>query len=94
MGSCNSDDHIAEDHIHIDKTTWNTEETQQMYRLGRVRNRLQGIGGWVGGALKPVSDSKPMPLASAVVQNIWSALRFPNPSVNQHRKQTNHKKGR
>ena len=41
MGSRYSADHIAKDHIHID-ITYNTEESQQKYRLGTVSNRLLG----------------------------------------------------
>ena len=41
MGSCYSGDHIAEAHIHMDIKTCNIEE-QQMYRLGRVSDRLLG----------------------------------------------------
>ena len=44
MGSCNSGDHIAEDHIHTD-ITCNIEEPQQKYRLGTVSNGLLGGGG-------------------------------------------------
>ena len=46
------------------------------------------------GALKLVLlDPIPSPLSFAVVQNIWSAWRFPNPSMDQHREQTTHEKG-
>ena len=48
MGSCNSGDHIAEDHVHMNITTCNTEEPQQKYRLGTVGYRLLW-GGWGGG---------------------------------------------
>ena len=62
MGSCNSGDYIAEDHVHMDITTCNIKEPQQKYRLGMVSNIILG-----GGGLKHV-----LPFASAVVQNIWS----------------------
>ena len=45
MGSCYSGDHIAEDHIHMDITTFNIKEPQQMYRIGTVSNRLLSGGG-------------------------------------------------
>ena len=35
--------YTAEDHIHTDITTFNTEETQQKYRLGTVSERLLGV---------------------------------------------------
>ena len=41
-GNCNSGDHIAEDHIHMDITTCNIEVPQQKYRLGTVSKRLLG----------------------------------------------------
>ena len=44
MGHCYSIDHIAEEHIRTD-ITCNTEEQQQMYRLGTVSNRLLEEGG-------------------------------------------------
>ena len=53
MGSCNSGDPIAEDRIHTDITTCNTEEPQQKYRLGTVSYRLLGRG---------VTGSEPHPL--------------------------------
>ena len=50
MGSCYSDDHIAEDHnytnVHMDITTFNIAELQQKYYLGTVSNRL--LGGLTG----------------------------------------------
>ena len=36
MGSCYSDDHIAEDHIHKDITSYKFEEPQRKYRLETV----------------------------------------------------------
>ena len=54
MGSCNSGDHIAEDHIHMDITICNVEKPQQKYPLGTevppgtVSNRLLGGGGGRG----------------------------------------------
>ena len=48
MGNCFSTDHIAENHIHTD-IKCNTEEPQPKYRLGRVSNRLLGVGGRGGG---------------------------------------------
>ena len=45
MGSCNSGDYIAEDHIHMDITTCNIKEPQQKYRLGMVSNIILGGGG-------------------------------------------------
>ena len=42
MGNYNLTNHIAEDHIHTDKTC-NIEEPQQKYRLGTVGNRLPGV---------------------------------------------------
>ena len=53
MGNCYSADHIAKDHIHTD-ITCNTEELQQMYRLGTVSNRLLG-----GGLKRVLLDSNP-----------------------------------
>ena len=49
MVSCYSGDHIAEDHIHTDITTCNTDELQQKYRLGTVSCRLldSGLKGWI-----------------------------------------------
>ena len=43
MGNCYSIEHIDEDHIHTD-ITYNTEESQQKYRLGTVSNKLLGVG--------------------------------------------------
>ena len=43
MGNCYSIDHIAEDHIHTDKTC-NIEEPQQKYCLGTASNGLLGGG--------------------------------------------------
>ena len=43
MGNYYSTDHIAENHIHTD-ITYNTEESQQKYRLGTVSNRLRARG--------------------------------------------------
>ena len=40
MGSCYSDDLIAQNHTHTDITTGNTEKLQQKYRHGTVSNRL------------------------------------------------------
>ena len=65
MGIFYSADHIAEDHIHTD-ITCNIEEPQQKNRLGNVSNRLLGD-------LNMFYGTKPSPLASAVVQKIWSA---------------------
>ena len=65
MGYCYSADHIAEDNIHTD-ITCNIEEPQQEYRLGMISNRLLG-------AETCFTGSKLSPLASVVVQNIWSA---------------------
>ena len=45
MGSCYSGDHIAQDNIHTDITTYNIGEPQQKYRLGTVSNKLLGRGG-------------------------------------------------
>ena len=42
MGNCNSADHIGEDHMHMDVTTYNIEEPKQKYHLGMVSNRLLG----------------------------------------------------
>ena len=44
MGSCYSGDHIAEDHIHKDISTCNTEEPQRKYSLGMICRRLLGDG--------------------------------------------------
>ena len=44
-----------------------------------------------GGAETSFPGSKPSPLTSAGEQKIWPAWRFPNPSMNLHREQTNHK---
>ena len=47
MDSCNTDDHIDENHIlvHTELTTCNTEELQQKYRLVIVSERFLGVGG-------------------------------------------------
>ena len=42
MGSCYLDEHNAEDHIHTDITTCDTEESSQKYRLGTVSYGLLG----------------------------------------------------
>ena len=42
MGNCYSNDHIAENHIHVE-ITCNTEEPQQKYRLGADSNRLKSL---------------------------------------------------
>ena len=42
MDNCYSGDHIAEDHIHMDTTSCNIEESQRKYRLGTDRNKLLG----------------------------------------------------
>ena len=44
MGSFYSGDIVAEDDIHTDITTCNTEELQQKYRLGSLCNKLL-VGG-------------------------------------------------
>ena len=91
MGNWYSAYHIAKDHIHTDRTC-NTEEHQQkyMYRLGTVSNRLLGVG---GGAETRFTGSKHSLSAPAVIQPVWTACRCPNPSMNQHRVQTNHEYG-
>ena len=66
MGNCYSGDHISEDHTHTDITTCNIEEPKQKYLLGTVSYRLLG-------GLNMFTGSRPSPLDSAVVQNIWSA---------------------
>ena len=43
MGSCYSGEHIAEDLIHTDVTTCNTEEPQQKNRLGTFSSRLRAL---------------------------------------------------
>ena len=56
IGNFYSIDHIAEDHTHTN-ITCSIEEPQQKYRIGTVSNRLlAGLN----------------PLASAVIQNVWS----------------------
>ena len=45
MGSCNSGDHIAEDHIHTEITTFFIEKPQQKDRLRTVINKLLVGGG-------------------------------------------------
>ena len=42
MGSCYSGDHIAEDGIHTDITTFCIEEPQHKYRLRTVTDRFPG----------------------------------------------------
>ena len=45
MGSCNLGEHIAEDHMRMDITTCNIEDSQPKCRLETVRNILLGGGG-------------------------------------------------
>ena len=79
MGACYSTDHIAEDHIHID-ITCNIDESQQKYRIRTISKRLLAGGGGGGGggergergAKASFTGPKSSPLASAVVQKIWS----------------------
>ena len=52
--------HIARDQSTQIKTTNNTEEPQQKYRLGTVSNRL--LGGVGGGGLNMLTGPKPRPL--------------------------------
>ena len=40
MGSCNLGDLIAGDHINVDMTTCNIQDSQQKYRLGTITNGL------------------------------------------------------
>ena len=51
MGSYNSDDHIAEYHIHTNITICNIAEPQQTYRDGTVSNSLLGGRGGLKHAL-------------------------------------------
>ena len=44
MHSCYTGEHAAGDHMHIDITTYNTEEPQQKYRLKSVSKTLLGVG--------------------------------------------------
>ena len=60
MGSYNSGDHIASDHIHTDIVTSNIKEPQQKYHIGTIGSRL-GVG--VGGGAKLVLlGTNPRPL--------------------------------
>ena len=73
MGRWNPRDHNAEDHIHTDIQTCYIEEPQQKYHLATVNNRLLCAGGGGDGGLNMFTGSKPSPIASAVVRNVWSA---------------------
>ena len=42
MGSCYKSDLSAGDHVHMDITTCNIEESQQKHPLGTVSNRILG----------------------------------------------------
>ena len=52
MGSCYLEDHIAEDHIHTDKTTYNIKEQQHKYALKLAVLEYWGGGGAGEGGAK------------------------------------------
>ena len=84
MGSCYSSDHIPEDHIQTNITTSNTDEPQQNNRLGTVSHRiLRGL------ELKCILlDPNPRTSLLQWFKIFGPQGGFPNPSMNQHRKQT------
>ena len=66
MGSCYSGDQIAEDLVHTDVTTCNTEEPRQK-RVGTVSSILPG---GAGGGSTCFTGSKPSSLTTALFETV------------------------
>ena len=92
MSSCYSDDHIAREPIHTDKTRYSIEVQQQKYAFERpvidycFLCFFSCVCVWGGGgnASTSLTASKKLPFASTLVRSISL------PSMNQYRKQTSH----
>ena len=77
MGSCYAGDHMAEDPIQTGITTCNNEEPNHKFLLEwSVKDYwVEGGRRGGGGCLNMFYWAQTSPHASAVVQNIWPALR-------------------
>ena len=90
MGNWYSGDHIAGDHIHMDIALCNMKEPQKKSRIGTVSNRV--LYEWCGD-LTHFTGNKPLALCFCSDSKHLAHKKvseLPNPSMNQHRKQTNH----
>ena len=83
MGNCYSVDQIAEDYTYSD-ITCNIKKPQQKCRLGPVSNRLLG-----GGGLKRFYWIQTLTLSFCSGSKHSIRMKVFEPSMNQHRKQTN-----